>query len=144
MESTFAKPPPANSLRGFVARVWDDPESRSTAVGLIGVIIFFLLLWLVAPPLLNFTSVGSVGRPHASAKQFNIEIAPDAFIKPPPPKPQPFKFVETNPDAPENTPDKTNNFAAQNQQVAQEKPNPDQHNDRPAIEGQKEIQTTQI
>ena len=143
MESTIAKPPPANSLRGFAARVWDDPESRSTVVGLIGVIIFYLLLWFIAPYLLNFQSVGSVVRPHASARQFNIEIAPDAFVKPPP-KPQPLKFVEANPDAPENTPDKTQNFSDRNQQVAQEKPTPDGKNDMPAIEGQKEIKTSQI
>lgn len=144
MESTLAKPPPANSLRGFAVRMWEDPETRSTAVGLAGVIIFYLLLWFVAPLLLNFSSsVGSVVRPHSSAKQFNIEIAPDTFVKPKP-EPQPFKFVETNPDAPENTPDKTQNFSDRNQQVAQEKPTPDGKSDRPAIEGQKEIQTTQI
>lgn len=144
MESSLAKPPPANSLRGFALRVWEDPESRSTAVGLAGVIIFYLLLWLVAPLLLNFSSsVGSVVRPHASAKQFNIEIAPDTFVKPKPAL-QPFKFVEANPDAPENTPDKTQNFSDRNQQVAQEKPTPDGKNDMPAIEGQKEIKTSQI
>jgi hypothetical protein len=143
MSQTIVTPPPASNLRGWVARLWDDPESRSTTVGLLGVIIFYLLLWIIGPYLLRFERVGSVVRPHASAQQFNIEIAPDAFVKPPP-KPQPFKFVETNPDAPENIPDKTNNFGAQNQQAAQEKPLPDQHNDRPAIEGQKEIQTTQI
>ncbi len=144
MDSSLAKPPPATSLRGFVARLWDDDDARSNIVGVVGVIIFYLLLWLVAPHLLRVTpSVGSVVRPHASAKQFNIEIAPDTFEKPKP-KPQPFKFVETNPDAPENTPDKTTNFAAQNQQVAQEKPTPDGKSDRPALEGQTEIKTTQI
>ncbi len=123
MDSTLAKPPPATSLRGLVARMWDDPESRSTMVGLIGVILFYLFLWIVGPHLLNFGGPPSPVRPHAAAKQFNINIAADTFLKPPPePKPQPFKFVETNPDAPENIPDKTNNFAAQNQQAAQEKP----------------------
>ena len=144
MSQTIATPPPASSLRGLIARVWDDPEARSNTVGVLGVIIFYLLLWIIGPYLLRFEQVGSVVRPHASAQQFNIEIAPDTFAKPPPKPPQPFKFVEANPDAPENIPDKTNNFAAQNQQAAQEKPSPDQHNDRPAIEGQKEIQTTQI
>ncbi len=145
MPSTLVQPPsaPPPAPRSFVARLWDDQESRSTSVGLAGVIIFYLLLWLIAPHLLKYEAVGSIVRPHASARQFNIEIAPDAFMKPPP-KPQPFKFVETNPDAPENTPDKTQNFSDRNQQVAQEKPQADQHNDRPAIEGQKDIQTTQI
>lgn len=144
MDSTLAKPPPVPLPRGLVARILDDPESRSTTVGLLGVIIFYLLLWLIAPYLLRFESVGSIVRPHASAKTFNIEIAPDTFVKPPPPKPQPNKFVEANPDAPENTPDKTQNFSDRNQQVAQEKPTPDGKNDMPAIEGQKEIKTSQI
>ncbi len=56
----------------------------------------------------------------------------------------PFKFVETNPDAPENTPDKTVNFSSQNQQVAQEKPTPDGKNDRPALEGKKDFESNQI
>ena len=143
MSQTIATPPPASSLRGWIARVWDDPESRSTTVGLLGVIIFYLLLWIIGPYLLRFENVGSVVRPHASAKQFSIQLAPDTFKKAPP-KPPPQQFVETNPDAPENTPDKTNNFSDRNTQAAQEKPQPDQHNDKPAIEGQKEIQTTQI
>lgn len=143
MDSTLAKPTIASSLRGILARAWDDPESRSTAVGVLGVIVFYLLLWIAGPHLLNYETVGSVVRPHASARQFNIEIAPETFVKPTP-KPQPFKFVETNPDAPENTPDKTNNFAARNQQVAQEKPTPNGHNDMPALEGRKDIQSTQI
>jgi len=117
MDSTLAKPPLAVSLRSLLARAWDDPDSRSTAVGFVGVINFYLLLWITGPYLLNYQTVGSVVRPHSSAREFNIEIAPETFVKPTP-KPQPFKFVETNPDAPENTPDKTDNFAARNQQVA--------------------------
>ena len=127
----------------MIARAWEDPETRSTSVGIAGVIIFYLLLWIIGPYLLKFERVGSIARPHATPRTFNIEIAPNTFQKPAP-KPPPMKFVETNPDAPENTPDKTNNFAAQNQQVAQEKPTPDGKSDMPALEGQKEIQTNQI
>ena len=144
MNQTIATPPPATALRGWIARTWDDPEARSTMVGLLGVLIFYLLLWLVGPYLLRFEHIAGPTRPHATPREFNIEIAPEIFAKPLPKPAQPFKFVETNPDAPENIPDKTNNFAAQNQQVAQEKPTPDGHNDRPAIEGQKESQTNQI
>src|SRR5205807_1196113 len=83
-------------------------------------------------------------RPNDAARTFDIEIAPDIFPKPAPvPKP-PANYVETNPDAPDNKPDKTNNFGAQNQQVAQEKPTPDGKNDRPALEGKKDIHSTQI
>src|SRR5580698_10420713 len=55
-----------------------------------------------------------------------------------------MKFVEANPNANNNTPDRTTNFAAQNQQVAQEKPTPNGKRDMPALEGQKDIKTNQI
>jgi hypothetical protein len=144
MNTTTATPPSLmGDFRRMMARLWADPESQSTMVGLLGVLIFYLLLWLFGPHLLDFHSVGSVVRPHASTQQFNIEIAPDTFTKPAP-KPPPFKFVETNPNAPENTPDKTTNFAERNQQVAQEKPTPDGKSDRPALEGKKDFASTQI
>ena len=106
-----------------MARAWEEPESRSTLIGLLGVLIIHLLLWLIAPHLFRFDAIASSDRPHAAPRTFSIELAPDTFTKPEPPPP-PMRFVETNPDAPENVPDKTNNFAAQNQQVAQEKPTP--------------------
>ena len=143
MNESLATHFPANSLRRTVARIWADPDSRSTLIGVLGVLLIHLLLWLVVPLLLRLDPVSALNRPHAAPRPFNIEFAPDTFAKPPP-QPLPNKFVETNPDAPENTPDKTNNFAAQNQQVAQEKPTPDSKSDRPALEGQKEIKTTQI
>lgn len=144
MSSTLASPQPAASLRRYLARLWDDPESRSVLIGLLGMLLVHLLLWVVAPYLLRSEPIHAKLRPAATARQFNIEIAPDAFVKPPPPKPPPMKFVETNPNAPENVPDKTNNFSSQNQQVAQEKPTPDGKSDRPALEGQKDIHSTQI
>lgn len=139
----LSNPPAPTNFRGMVVRVLDDPENRSTAVGLIGVILFYLLLWLVGPYLLRFERVGSITRPHATPREFKIEIAPNTFQKPAP-KPPPMKFVETNPDAPENIPDKTNNFSSRNTQLAQEKPAPENKGEKPAIEGQKDIQTSQI
>jgi hypothetical protein len=131
-------------VREYLSRLWKDPESRSVVIGLIGVIVVHLLLWLVVPHLLRSERRPSILRPHSSARQFNIEIAPDTFTRPIPKPPPPRQFVETNPDAPENTPDKTNNFAAQNQQVAQEKPDPKGDSERPAMEGRKDFQSTQI
>lgn len=115
-------------------------------VGVAGVIVFYLLLWLMSPYLFRVDHVIRKFPPHPSTRQFNIEIAPDTFAKPQPlPKPPPpNKFVETNPDAPENIPDKTTNFAAQNQQVAQEKPTPDGKSDMPALQGKKDFESTQI
>ena len=145
MSQTLATSQPAGSLRRFVARLWDDPEGRSSLVGIVGVIIFYLLLWIVSPYLLKFEHVPFVKNPRAAGKQFNIEIAPDTFISKPAPKPPPpFKFVEANPDAPDNTSDKTKNFSFMNQQVAQEKPTPEGKSDMPALEGKKDIQSTQI
>ena len=83
--------------------------------------------------------------PRPLAKTFNIEIAPDAFaLKPPPKPPAPLKYVEANPNAPDNVPDKTNNFSFMNQQVAQEKPTPNGKSEAPALTGRKDIQETQI
>jgi hypothetical protein len=145
MSQSLTTPSLAMSLRGAAVRAWEDPESRSTLVGVAGVIIFYLLLWLVSPYLFRTDPItASASRPHASPKQFSIELAPDTFVKPTPKPPSPTRFVETNPDAPENIPDKTQNFAAQNQQVAQEKPTVDGKSDMPALAGKKDFENTQI
>ncbi len=143
MSQTLAPPPPATALRRFFRRMWDDPDSRSTLIGVFGVLLIHLLLWLIAPGLLRIEHVGSIARPHASPREFSIELAPDTFTKAER-APDPFKFVETNPDAPTNEPDKTTNFGAHSQQVAQEKPTPDGRSDRPATEGKKDFESTQI
>jgi hypothetical protein len=83
-------------------------------------------------------------RTQAAPKQFNIEIAPDEFVKVPPKPPPTNRYVEANPNAPDNVPDKTNNFSSQNQQLAQEKPQPDQHNDKPKTDGKKDFQSNQV
>ncbi|MGH7946318.1 MAG: hypothetical protein ACREH8_15830, partial [Opitutaceae bacterium] len=144
MSHSIAKPPATSSLRGFCARICNDPESRSTVIGVGGVILIHLLLWLIAPHILRFEHVGGDVRPHATAKEFNIEIDPETLSKAQEKQKDPFKFVETNPEAPENIPDKTENFAAQNQQAAQEKPNPDGTTDRAATEGKKDFESSQI
>lgn len=145
MNQTLATPPPATAIRGYFARLWADPDTRSTLVGLAGVLLFHLFLWLTAPQLLRVEVVPVTPRPNdAASKQFNIEIAPDVFEKKKTAAP-PNKFVEANPDAPDNVPDKTENFSDRNQQVAQEKPTPDGKSDRPAIEGKKDFEnSTQI
>jgi hypothetical protein len=124
-------------------RFWQDEEKQSVIVGLI---LTFILWW---PSLLLFGwslnhihgkyEVKFTGPTHG--RQFNIELAPQALKQPPPPPPN--RFVETNPDAPANIPDKTQNFAAQNQQAAQEKPNPNAHGDHAATQG-KAAESTQV
>ena len=143
MSQTIVPSAPVSSLRGACARAWANPDTRSIMIGVGAVLVFHLLLLILGPKLLVYGH-GSLP-PHTSspARDFNIEFAPEMFEKPQPPPP-PNKFVETNPEAPENTPDKTNNFAAQNQQVAQEKPTADGKSDRPAMEGKKDMESNQI
>ena len=142
MAHTLTASTPSSFLRRWVARVKEDPESRSVLVGVAAVLLIHLLLFAVSPYLLKSEVVHSKMRPHAAPKQFNIEIAPDAFVKPPP-KPPPAHYVEANPNAPDNVPDKTNNFSSKNQQLAQENPQKDQHNDKPKLDGKKDIQSNQ-
>ncbi len=144
MNQTIVSPSPATALRRWMARTWEDQETRSTLIGVAGVLLIHLLLWGLAPMIMRYDAMPAGVRPRAAAQEFNIELAPDTFLKPPVKPKDPFKFVETNPEAPENTPDRTNNFAAQNQQVAQEKPTPDGTSDRPATEGKKDFESTQI
>lgn len=144
MSQALATPPPSTASRRLVSRLWDDPDNRSTTVGIIGVLLIHLLLLATAPYLTRINRTALLPRPRSSARQFNIEITPQSFPKPAPKAPQPKQFVETNPDAPENTPDRTNNFAAQNQQVAQPKPTPNGKSERPAMEGKKDFESNQI
>lgn len=145
MSQTIVPPHPLVTLRRQLAQAWESPDSRSVVIGVLGVIVVHLLLILLAPHLMKPDPAESVIRPQSSKRQFNIEIAPNTFPPKPLPKPPaPSKFVETNPNAPDNVPDKTDNFSDRNQQIAQEKPTPNGESDRPAIKGQKEIKSTQI
>ena len=107
-------------------------------------ILIHVLLWLISPHVLRMDHIPTAVRPHATSREFNIELDPETLTKAQEKQKDPFKFVETNPEAPENIPDKTNNFAAQNQQAAQEKPTPDGKSDRPATEGKKDFESNQI
>ena len=142
MSSTLSAPPerPRRKL-ARVPRFSKDPEVRSIQIGVIATLLFHFLLFFIMAMLLKNDYSAFHSRPKKPPETFNIDLAnlePEKPVKPP------NKFVETNPDAPENVPDKTNNFGAQNQQAAQEKPLPDQHHDRPSVEGQKDIHSTQI
>jgi hypothetical protein len=145
--NSLSEPPVQRTHRRLpVPRFSRDPEVRSVQIGVLGTILVHLLLFLTVPYLLQFES-GSGVRPTPLAQQFNIELAPDeatAEIPAPEEKPAPFKFVDINPDAPDNVPDDTENFAAQNQQSAQEEETPDMSGNRPAMEGQTEIKTESI
>jgi hypothetical protein len=138
------QPPMSNARTLFGS----GDRGRSVQVGLVLALIVWcglLFLFGLAAKHLgggDLAVTDNFSRPVKPA--FDIEIAPDEFILPKKEPPPPDRFVEANPDAPENTPDKTRNFAAQNQQVAQEKPTPDGKSDTPATEGKKDHESTQI
>ncbi len=144
MSSSLATTTAAGGLRGFCLRVWQDPDHRSVAIGVAGMVLIHLLLALTAPKFLSLEGGTVLVRPHSPGREYNIELTPESVLKAPEKPPEPFKFVETNPEAPENTPDQTSNFAARNQQAAQEKPDPEGKNDRAATEGKKDFESNQI
>jgi hypothetical protein len=146
MSQLFAPPPPAEPRdpprrrRRWLPPIFLNPDTRSIEIGIAATILFHLLLLLFAPYLLR-TAAGTstVHRPPPLMPTFHIRINPESFLAPPKPK-----FVEANPNANHNIPNKTNNFAAQNQTVAQEKPTPNGKSDRPKLEGRKNFQSDQI
>ncbi len=54
------------------------------------------------------------------------------------PEEEPMRFVETNPEVPTNAPDQTENFAAREQQAAQEEPTQPSPDRNPFIKGDEE------
>jgi hypothetical protein len=118
-------------------------RGRSIQVGLVlAIFVWFFLLFVfgVFARHLNEKAMLEAASLERPDPMFEVELEPE----PPPEPPQPTQFVEVNPDAPENTPDNTRNFGAQNQQVAQEVPTPDGKSDRPATEGKPDHESNQI
>lgn len=117
----------------------DDKQFPALRAGLIGTIVVHLLLVWLAPKLqshfLPDVSVGVASDP-AAERQFDIEIAP----LPPPPL---DTYVDANPDAPDNPPDETQNFADRNQQLAQEEA-AEELGDMPSTVGEDDIESTSI
>lgn len=97
----------------------EEGRKNPVIIGVICTLLFHILLFLVAPLLPVDRLSGSHSNLDAIAaakknKTFDFELAPAEV------QPDPMKFVETNPDAPANEPDKTANFSNRNQQTAQE------------------------
>jgi hypothetical protein len=139
-----ARPSRAPRRRGPVPWTRGSPfENRSIRVGIAGTILIHLLLLWLAPRIEHHFMTGATptgaGASDAS-RSFDIEISDD-FLQP---KPPPQRFVEVNPDAPDNPPDQTDNFGARNQQLAQEEPDLENRGDMPSTEGQDDIQSSAI
>jgi len=138
---TLQEDRPATKRRPYwMPALSKNPDTRSIQIGLIWTVLVHLLLLLLAPQV--FRSEFSPGRfvqPGSSARTYEVELAPDAFLSKRAPPP-PMHFVETNPDANNNIPDKTDNFAAQNQQAAQPVPDKGSTLNMPKTEGKKDFQ----
>ena len=84
------------------------------------------------------------GMPPASDQRqeegLEVEWVMDTLDRPRevPPEPKDPKYVETNPNVPENEPDKTSNESNRNQQSAQENPSPESRLDVPKVDGETE------
>jgi len=143
-EPVVKRPRPAR--RGPWLRLPEDADKRALVIGLSATVVLHLVLVFALPEKLGSDGDGQFTRPASdAARNFNIELAPEEFpMLPPKSKPVPRNFVETNPDVPDNPPDKTDNFAAQNQQAAQEKAPTETGGDRPQMEGRKDIAPTQV
>ena len=139
--STPARPP---ELRHPARSVWSkNPDVRSVQIGVVVTILVHVLLLVLAPKIERFLdSRDGAATDDWSSREFQIELAPDPAEQAAPVK-QP-QFVEANPNAPDNAPDKTENIAAQNQQVAQETPTPNGKSDAPASKGDPATSSTAI
>ena len=98
-----------------------DRTDYSIVIGLTATLLFHLLLVWLAPnfDFMKFSGVhGGISVTSANkGKTFDFELAQPPIKEK---ERDPFQFVETNSAAPENIPDKTNNFSNRNQQSAQE------------------------
>jgi hypothetical protein len=144
---TLPPPTPAAVPPARRARHGPSPERRAIQVGVAGTLfVHALLLWLV--PQIRFSSdhPGTAAPGGATEAAFEVQFLPaaPANATPAPPAPEPLKFVEINPAAPDNPPDQTNLTGAQNQQAAQKIPTPDGRSQTPLVKGDPEKNSTAI
>ncbi len=124
-------------------------DTRAVQIGVIATLLVHGLILLFAPQIEQLISPDSaeVVAEDWASKEFQVEftpvVAPVPVSAPPePPRVQLPQFVEANPNAPDNAPDKTDLVAAQNQQVAQLLPTPKGLSDAPASKGDPSTDST--
>ena len=113
-------------------------RNDSVRIGIAGTIVaHILLVWLGPKFEEHFMHGGDVQVAMLQEPEtvFDIEIMPDLI--------PPDQFVETNPDAPDNPPDETDQFGARNQQLAQEVA-AEEEGDMPSTEGEDDVDSTAI
>jgi hypothetical protein len=143
------KPPPisakSSASRRSARSVWSaNPDVRSVQIGVVATIVVHLLLLSLAPRIERWIDDRDPSGPADdwASREFQIELTPSE-TEPPAPV-QPPKFVEANPNAPDNAPDKTDFVAVQNQQVAQETPTPAGKSDAPVSKGESDTSTAVV
>jgi len=117
------------------------------AVGLICTIVFHLLAYIVADKqLLGLGSTYDISIPDDVAtlrEKYEQQELTFLLQDDEPQQTAPLRFTETNPDAPENDPGKTNYYGARNQQAAQPVPGND-NSDRAKTSGELEESTAVV
>lgn len=147
MPSVLPPPPAESRSRPSRARrpahALDErrPDLRVGLVGTVLVHIALVGLFFALPDDWLHSDLASL-KPEES-RDFEIELTP-AVLQPVEPAIPPQRFVEVNPAAPDNVPDDTNLFGAQNQQVAQPVPTPDGDSNTPALDGDGKAGATAI
>lgn len=129
------RPPTSGRAAARPVHALDErkPAWRAGLAGTVAVHVALLILFLALPK--EIFESDRVSATQAADRSFEIEISPE-LLRPVTPVIEPLKFVEVNPAVPENVPDKTPLFGAQNQQVAQPVPTPEGVSDTPALDGE--------
>jgi hypothetical protein len=123
------------------------PDTRAVQIGVVATILVHVALLSLAPKIESWISPAESATPSEdwASKEFQIELSPvDVTAPVDPPRVQLPQFVEANPNAPDNAPDKTDFVAAQNQQVAQPTPTPENKSDAPASKGERNSDSTAV
>jgi len=109
-------------------------------IGVICTLLFHVLLVVVAPLLPVDRLSGTHSNLDAIAARKNKTFDFELEQVPSEPEPERMRFVETNPDAPTNEPDKTANVSNRNQQTAQEVAAKEiDPNKRPSVKGREDM-----
>lgn len=116
-------------------------KSREVGViiGVLCTLLLHVLLFCLSPlfPVPKYATKSEAQRRLEKYKSFDVQLVP---LEAPKPKPNPFNFVETNPNAPTNEPDNTSNFSNRNQQSAQEVAAKEKDpENRPSVTGRQDI-----
>jgi hypothetical protein len=94
----------------------------------LSLLLHLLLVYFLPDQLLPKAAVVTAAEPEV------LELELEAV------KPEEMRFVEANPDAPDNAPDESRNYSYRNQQAAEENPAPISNLNQPSVEGREASQ----